>query len=69
MYESAAVFPSAYKYDKNNLDMKIHDTHGESAPVNEHKSFPNDFFDIPIPKIFSLQTHQLTLLNSIECIA
>jgi hypothetical protein len=50
MYESAAVFPSAYKYDKNNLDMKIHDTHGESAPVNKHKSFPNDFFDMEYTK-------------------
>lgn len=50
MYETAAVFPSAVKYDPNNLDMKIHDTHGESASPEEHKCFPNDFFDKPYTK-------------------
>ena len=45
MYKTGAVFPSALKYDSTNLDMKIHDTHGKSSLPEEHKGFPNDFFD------------------------
>lgn len=47
MYELGVAFPSAVKYDPNDLNMKVHDTHGESAPPSEHKAFPNDFFDEP----------------------
>jgi hypothetical protein len=50
MYETAVIYPSAEKYDATNLDMKIHDTHSKSAPQEEHKCFPNDFFDKPYTK-------------------
>ena len=45
MYENSEVFPSALKYDATNLDMKIHNTQDIFTPHEEHKSFPNDFFD------------------------
>ena len=44
MYETGAVFPAQLKYDKNDMTMEIHDSHGESSP-SEHKCFPNDFFN------------------------
>lgn len=44
MYESGTIYPAKIKYDNQNLDMAIHDSHYKASP-NEHKCFPHDFFN------------------------
>lgn len=44
-YETGAVFFAKVKYDSENLDMAVHDTHGCAAPA-ENKTFPTDFYDM-----------------------
>jgi hypothetical protein len=44
MYESGIIYPAKIKYDSQNLDMAIHDSHYKASP-NEHKCFPHDFFN------------------------